>query len=55
MGGHSSLLAVRHHQFVHEILKSVVCLKFITTCLGRRRENVKQKNEKALDKRHKSI
>jgi hypothetical protein len=45
-GGHSSLLAVHHHQFVHGILKLVVCMKFIIFPIEGGRKNVKQKKIK---------
>jgi hypothetical protein len=54
-GGHGSLLAVHHHQFLHDILNSIVGMRFIKASIGAPRPNVKQKNEKALDKGYESI
>jgi hypothetical protein len=48
MGGRSSLVEVRHHQFVHDISKQVVCLRFIMISIKGPRENVKKKRFHAL-------
>ena len=46
MGGHSSLLAVRHHQFMQDISLMVDSLEFMIKSLKASSKNVKPKKIK---------